>query len=316
MKQKRKIIEINEELCNGCGECVPACAEGAIRIVDGKAKLVKDMFCDGLGACLGECPTGALKLIEREADEFDEKAVHEHLKKTEKPAPSPFAPTQGGCPSMSLQSFAQVSKKGKPAEGSVEPSTSALSHWPIQIRLIPPTAPFLKDGDLLVAADCVPAAYADFHRDFLDGRVLLLGCPKFDDKELYLQRFTDIFRANDIKSVKVLRMEVPCCSSLLPIVTEAAHRAGKECSRGGDHHHAPRDNRRINARSGRGNPRMTCPWQRASRSKEESARQAPLLEPPGNPISVERTQGPSRLPFTRLNLHYTYEASTHQNNTG
>ena len=231
MKAKRQIIEINEDLCNGCGECVPACAEGAIQIVDGKARLVKDMLCDGLAACLGECPTGALKIIEREADAFDEKAVHEHLKKTKAPAPapSPFAPAQGGCPSMTLHSFAPAAKKpaASPKEAA-EASGSALSHWPVQIRLIPPTAPFLKDGDLLVAADCVPAAYADFHRDFLEGRVLMLGCPKFDDKAEYLQRFTEIFRANDIKSVKVLRMEVPCCSFLLPIVTEAAHQAGKD----------------------------------------------------------------------------------------
>ncbi len=226
MKAKRKIIEINEDLCNGCGLCVPSCAEGAIEIIDGKAKLVKDMFCDGLGACLGECPTGALKIVEREADAFDEKAVHELLAKTKmKKAPPPIATTPFGCPSTSLHSFAP--KKAQP-KGAGSPTESALSHWPIQIRLIPPTAPFLKDGDLLVAADCVPAAYADFHRDFLEGRVLMLGCPKFDDKELYLQRFTDIFRANDIKSVKVLRMEVPCCSALLPIVAEAAHRAGTD----------------------------------------------------------------------------------------
>ncbi|MGE5799010.1 MAG: ATP-binding protein, partial [Syntrophaceae bacterium] len=147
MKEKRKIIEINEELCNGCGECVPACAEGAIRIVDGKAKLVKDMFCDGLGACLGECPTGALKIIEREADAFDEKAVHEHLKKTKAPAPSPFAPAQGGCPSMTLHSFAPAAKKPAAASKGAAASGSVLSHWPVQIRLIPPTAPFLKDGD-------------------------------------------------------------------------------------------------------------------------------------------------------------------------
>jgi len=231
MKAKRKIIEINEELCNGCGECVPACAEGAIEIIDGKARLVKDMFCDGLGACLGECPTGALKIIERVADAFDEKAVHEHLNKAKAPAPSPLSPAQCGCPSMTLHSFAPAAKKPAASpRGAAEASGSALSHWPVQIRLIPPTAPFLKDGDLLVTADCVPAAYADFHRDFLDGRVLMLGCPKFDDKELYLQRFTDIFRANDVKSVKVLRMEVPCCSFLLPIVTEAAHRAGKDVS--------------------------------------------------------------------------------------
>jgi len=228
MKANRKIIQINEDLCNGCGLCIPACAEGAIEIIDGKAKLVKDMFCDGMGACLGECPTGALRIIEREADAFDEKAVHKHLQGTKKTAaPSSVAPMQGGCPSMSLHTFAPGTKKAQPKRAA-EPTGSALSHWPIQIRLIPPTAPFLKDGDLLVAADCVPAAYADFHRDFLDGHVLLLGCPKFDDKAEYLQRFTDIFHANNIKSVKVLRMEVPCCSFLLPIVTEAVHRAGKD----------------------------------------------------------------------------------------
>jgi ferredoxin len=229
MKAKRNIIEINEDLCNGCGQCVPSCAEGAIGIVDGKAKLVKDMFCDGLGACLGDCPTGALKIIEREADTFDEKAVHEHLMKIKKgPGPSPFVAVQSGCPSMTLHTFAPAAKKPAAAKEPGGASESALSHWPIQIRLIPPTAPFLKDGDLLVAADCVPAACPDFHRDFLEGRVLLLGCPKFDDKAEYLQRFTDIFRANDIRSVKVLRMEVPCCSFLLPIVTEAASRAGKD----------------------------------------------------------------------------------------
>jgi len=228
MKAARKIIEIDEELCNGCGLCVPACAEGAIEIVGGKAKLVKDMFCDGLGACLGECPAGALQIVEREADAFDEKAAQEYLENKKKSqAPSPFAPAQGGCPSAALHTFAPGLKKAQ-SGGKAGPSESALSHWPVQIRLIPPTAPFLKDGDLLVAADCVPAAYADFHRDFLDGRVLLLGCPKFDDKELYLQRFTDIFRANDIRSVKVLRMEVPCCSFLQPLVTEAARRAGRD----------------------------------------------------------------------------------------
>jgi NAD-dependent dihydropyrimidine dehydrogenase PreA subunit len=229
MKEKRNIVEINEELCNGCGLCVPACAEGAIQIVDGKARLAKDMLCDGLGACLGECPTGALKIIEREADAFDEKAVHQHLMDRKKGPPSvPVAAARGGCPSMTLQTFAPAPKKSTPANRPGKPSESALSHWPIQIRLIPPTAPFLRDGDLLVAADCVPAAYPDFHRDFLEGRVLLLGCPKFDDKAEYLQRFTDIFRANNIQSVTVLRMEVPCCSFLLPVVTEAAHRAGKD----------------------------------------------------------------------------------------
>lgn len=227
MKQIRKIIEIDETLCNGCGECVPSCEEGAIQIVDGRARLVKDMFCDGLGACLGECPTGALAIVEREAEAFDARAAQEYLAKTRKaPGPSPFEWFQGGCASMTLHTFTPT--RGKTAQTPASLSESALRHWPIQIRLIPPTAPFLKDGNLLVSADCVPAACADFHRRFLKGRTLLLGCPKFDDKMEYLQRFTDIFRANDIRSVMVLRMEVPCCSYLLPIVTEAAHRAGKD----------------------------------------------------------------------------------------
>ena len=229
MKKARPIIQIDEELCNGCGECVPACAEGAIQIVDGKAKLVKDMFCDGLGACLGECPDGGREDRRARSRRIRREGRARAPKKTKAPAPSPLAPAPCGCPSMTLQSFAPAAMKpAASAKGASEASGSVLSHWPVQIRLIPATAPFLKDGDLLVAADCVPAAYADFHRDFLEGRVLLLGCPKFDDKAEYLQRFTDIFRANDIKSVKVLRMEVPCCSFLLPIVTEAAHQAGKD----------------------------------------------------------------------------------------
>ncbi len=150
------------------------------------------------------------------------------MEKKKKRRPLPLSAIQsGGCPSATLHTSAPGPKKAQP-KGVPGPSESALSNWPGQIRLVPPTAPFLKDGDLLVAAGCAPAACADFHRDFLEGRVLMLGCPKFDDKAEYLQRFTDIFRANDIKSVKVLRMEVPCCSFLLPIVTEAARRSGKD----------------------------------------------------------------------------------------
>ncbi len=228
MKKARPIIQIDEELCNGCGECVPACAEGAIRIVDGKAKLVKDMFCDGLGACLGECPTGALKIIEREADEFDEKAVHEHLKKTKAPAPSPFAHAQGGCPSMTLQSFAPSPKKAA-AEGS---------GGGVRVRPLPLARPDPADP----AHGALPEGRRPAGGRRLRARRLRRFPPRLSRRArtaaglpqvrrqggLYLQRFTDIFRANDIKSVKVLRMEVPCCSFLLPIVTEAAHRAGKD----------------------------------------------------------------------------------------
>lgn len=204
MKHLRKVIEIDEALCNGCGACVPSCAEGAIQIVNGKARLVAEKHCDGLGACLGECPTGALKVVEREVEAFAG------------PAPSPCL----ACPSTQVQTMAA----GRPDDGV---SVSALSHWPVQIRLVPPTAPFLKGADLLVAADCAPMAYGAFHRDFIAGRVAMMGCPKFDDTALYLQRFTDIFVQADIRSVTVVVMEVPCCQGLPRIVGEAMARAGK-----------------------------------------------------------------------------------------
>lgn len=205
MKHLRKVIEIDETLCNGCGECVPSCAEGAIRIVNGKARLVAEKHCDGLGACLGECPTGALKVVEREVEAFVG------------PAPSP-CPT---CPSTQARALTAAS----PDEGD---SPSALSHWPVQIRLVPPGAPFLQRADLLVAADCTPMAYGAFHRDFIAGRVVMMGCPKFDDAAFYLQRFTDIFTQANIRSVTVVVMEVPCCQGLPRIVAEAMARAGKQ----------------------------------------------------------------------------------------
>ncbi len=233
MRRTRSIIEINEELCNGCGECVSACAEGAIRIIDGKARLVSDAYCDGLGACLGECPTGALKIVQREAEEFDEAAVAAHTK------PPDVPPQQHhGCPGSQVRSFATQQPRPcdtKAGQVSVEPlrsasqeeSTSALTHWPVQIRLVPPTAPFLQRADLLVAADCVPVSYANFHRDFLAGKVVVVGCPKFDDTDLYIERFADMFQASDIKSVTVVVMQVPCCQGLPMIVQEAMRSAGK-----------------------------------------------------------------------------------------
>jgi Pyruvate/2-oxoacid:ferredoxin oxidoreductase delta subunit len=228
MAAKRTIIEINEALCDGCGLCVPACAEGAIQIIDGKAKLVKDIFCDGLGACLGECPRGALAIIEREAEAFDESAVHEHLAALRKSPARPHLREQAGCPSMMIHFGAPAERKiSKPGGPSVR-TPSALAQWPVQIRLIPPSAPFLKKARLLVAADCVPVACGSFHEDFLDGRVVMLGCPKFDDVQLYLDRFTEIFRKNDIQDITVLDMEVPCCSALPRIVREALARSGKD----------------------------------------------------------------------------------------
>jgi Pyruvate/2-oxoacid:ferredoxin oxidoreductase delta subunit len=214
---KRKIIQIDEDKCDGCGQCVPSCAEGAIRIVDGKARLVADKYCDGLGACLGECPKDALHVVEREADDFDEKAVEEHLKKSSPPAALSVMPC--GCPSSQIQNLAKpviCEDANRPV--SRTGGASALSHWPVQIKLVPPNAPFLRGADLLVAADCTPFAYPDIHRDFIQGRVLMVGCPKFDDAESYIQKFTDVFKMSGVKSVTVLTMEVPCCQGLPVIV--------------------------------------------------------------------------------------------------
>ncbi len=216
MKVMRKIIEIDEDRCDGCGECVPACAEGAIQVIDGKAKMVAEKYCDGLGACLGECPNDALRIVEREADDFDEAAVEAYLKeKAEKKGPPPVA----GCPSVQLQTtLAPASKGGGP---------SNLTHWPIQIHLVPPNAPFLENADLLVAADCTAFACGNFHEEYLKGKVLMVGCPKFDNREAYIQKFTDIFNGAHIKSITVLVMEVPCCSGL-PMIIERAMAAAKK----------------------------------------------------------------------------------------
>jgi len=226
MNVKRKIIQIDEERCNGCGQCVLACAESAIRIVDGKARLISDQYCDGLGACLGECPQDALKIVEREAPEFDEKAVEQHLHTAARQNEKPSAPVHAGCPSAAVRHFDRGRDVAETA-ASAGPTASELTNWPVQIRLVPPTALFLKNADLLVAADCVPVAYLSFHKDFLQGRVVLLGCPKFDDADSYIQKFTQIFKTANIKSVTVVVMEVPCCQGLPAIVKEGMDAAGK-----------------------------------------------------------------------------------------
>lgn len=229
MKVMRKIIEIDDSLCNGCGECVPSCAEGALEIVNGKARMIAEKYCDGLGACLGECPTGALKIIERAADDFDEKAVEELLAK-KKIAPPPPTVIPCGCPSSQVQSFTMAVPPDKAKKFISEPPTgptgSELRQWPVQIRLVPPSAPFLKNADLLVAADCTAFAYADFHRELLAGKVLMVGCPKFDDRDGYVQKFTEIFTAKQIKSLTLAIMEVPCCGGLKMIIAEALQKAG------------------------------------------------------------------------------------------
>lgn len=230
MKVFRKIIEIDEEKCDGCGQCVPGCAEGALQLIDGKARVVADKYCDGLGACMGECPTGALSLIERETDEFDEAAVETYLSEKEKGKTKEQSVLPCGCPSTHIQTFIpneSCKSANLPAslEGGVE---SALSHWPVQIRLIPPTAPFLKEADLLVLADCCAVAYAHLHRDLITGKVVMMGCPKFDDVQDYIHKFTEIFKAADIRTITTVIMEVPCCSGLPMIVKKGMEAAGKK----------------------------------------------------------------------------------------
>lgn len=227
MKNIRKIIEIDEELCNGCGQCVPACAEGALQIVDGKARLASEIYCDGLGACLGECPQGALRVIEREAEGFDEKAVEQYLKERELDKKKAEEHMHCGCPSAHIQIFKS------PCDGANRPvfqpkTASSLTHWPVQIKLIPPTAPFLRNAHLLVAADCTAFAYPVFHSELLEGKVLMIGCPKFDNVQEYVYKFAEIFKNAGIKSVTVVDMEVPCCSKLPLIVRKGMEIAGKD----------------------------------------------------------------------------------------
>lgn len=226
MKTMRKIIEINEELCDGCGQCVTGCAEGALEIIDGKAKVVSDNLCDGLGACIGECPTGALEIVEREAEEFDEEAVEKHLAQAAEKKTSGETATPCGCPSSHIQQFAPASscaEANRPT--SVASTDSALTHWPIKIRLVPANAPFLKNADLLVLADCCGVAYTALHQDLLKGRVVMMGCPKFDNVEEYIDKFADIFQTSRINSITSVVMEVPCCSGLPGILKKAMEKA-------------------------------------------------------------------------------------------
>ena len=218
----RKIISIDEEKCNGCGDCVPACAEGALQIIDGKAKLISETFCDGLGACLGECPQGAITIEERAAEGYDEAAVKLHLEK-EKLAQERLP---CGCPSATVTQFARR-KERKAIASTEQPQSSKLGHWPVQLTLVPPTAPFLQGAKLVLAADCIPFAYADFHRDFLEDRSLLIACPKLDNFPAHLEKLTEILRRSEIKSLTVVHMEVPCCSGLMHMARQALKLSGK-----------------------------------------------------------------------------------------
>lgn len=267
---KRQIIKIDEEKCTGCGLCIPNCPEGAIQVIDNKARLISDLFCDGLGACLGHCPEGAITVEEREAEPYDEyrvmdnvakagpnviKAHLEHLQDHDQPqflaqavdylekhnieAPAGFGKEKGekappiaagcsggGCPGSRIMDFLN-DMTPRPKKQESGPIQSELRQWPVQLQLLHPHAPYFKNADLVIAADCVPFAFGDFHRRFLKGKVLIIFCPKLDKTiEQYIEKLAEIFRHNDIKSLTLVHMEVPCCFGVERVVTEAMQRAG------------------------------------------------------------------------------------------
>jgi len=267
VKQVRKVVRIDDDKCNGCGDCIPNCPEGALQVIDGKARLVSDLFCDGLGACVGHCPTGAMTVEERPAEPYDETRVMAnivpqgpntiaahlaHLKghgamahyrtaldflKEHNIALPAAKPEDCACPS----SHARALKKKGPGVGGQGAedrgqgsggrgqgaAESELQNWPVQIMLVPVSAPYLKNADLLIAADCVPAACPAFHREFLRDKVLLIGCPKLDDANFYLEKLTELFRTNQPKSVTCLHMEVPCCFGLVQLTRQAIEQSGR-----------------------------------------------------------------------------------------
>jgi NAD-dependent dihydropyrimidine dehydrogenase PreA subunit len=210
---KRKMVKIDEEKCNGCGACVITCAEGALKIIDGKARLVSEKYCDGLGACLGKCPQDAISVIDQVAEEFDEEAVQQYQSSEKnKETKIPFT-----CPSSAIKLF----NCEEPVSQSTASQKSTLTHWPVQLMLVPPGAPFLKNADLLLAADCVPFSYANFHSDFLKDHAVLVACPKQSNIDEDIDKLTAIFNTAHIKSITVVHMEVPCCSGLVYLVEQA-----------------------------------------------------------------------------------------------
>ncbi|MFC1892583.1 ATP-binding protein [Chloroflexota bacterium] len=218
----RQIVRIDEEKCNGCGLCVPACAEGALQIIEGKAKLISEKYCDGLGACLGECPQGAIVIEERVAGEFDEEATKLHLEERHTMEELPC-----GCSSATVTQF----ERPETTEATIVEAAgqqSMLSHWPVQLALVPPAAPFLQGADLVLAADCVPFAYAGFHQDFIKEHALLVACPKLDDFQAHLKKLADILSQSSVKSLTVVHMEVPCCSVLVHMAKQAMQLAGQD----------------------------------------------------------------------------------------
>ena len=220
---KRNIVKIDKEKCNGCGLCVNACAEGAIQMINGKAELVTDSYCDGLGACLGECPQNAITIEERDAAEFDEAAVKKHLVKKI----ISDSKHHHGCPGA--KAFAINERAANSSAKSVgQTSPSMLSQWPVQMHLVPIQAPYWNGADLLLAADCVSVAYADFQKNLLQGRKIIIACPKLDDTGDYLEKLTAILRENDIRSLTAARMEVPCCGGIVRLAELALAASGKE----------------------------------------------------------------------------------------
>jgi len=256
---KRKIIKINEKKCNGCGMCIPNCPEGAIQIIDKKARLISDLFCDGLGACLGHCPKGAITIEERVAQEYDEKKVMENIVKQgpnvvkahlhhlkthgaaayledaleylkEKGIPNPVEEENGGvhqgCPGSRMMDLRN--QQTSDARKQTIRLESALGNWPVQITLVSPSAPYFKDADILIAADCVPFSYASFHEDLLKGKALLVGCPKLDSIDSYKEKIAQILKINNVKSITYAHMEVPCCFGLVSVIEEAINESGKK----------------------------------------------------------------------------------------
>src|SRR4030042_1227014 len=219
VKVKRSVVKINEEKCNGCGLCVPSCAEGALQIIDGKARIVSEIYCDGLGACLGECPQGAITIEERTAEEYDEEATKVHLEEIKQEEELAW-----GCASANVAQFVEPET---PTDEMIS-RRSLLGHWPVQLTLVPPTAPFLQNADLVIAADCVPFAYPGFHQDFLKDHALVVACPKLDDFQAHLARLTAILKQSSVKSLTVVHLEVPCCSGLVHMAKQAIQQSSKD----------------------------------------------------------------------------------------
>ncbi len=216
---KRNMVLIDEDKCTGCGQCVTGCHEGALQIVDGKAKLVSETYCDGLGACIGECPEGAITVEEREAAEFDQATVDEHLAAKKQSDEAGHV-----CPGSAMKMIRD--KKKRTAGGDGGPVASELAHWPVQLTLVPPSAPYLRDADVLLTADCVPFAMGDFHRKLLRDHIVLVACPKLDNAEAHTGKLTSILKESGLKSLTVVHMEVPCCFGLQQIAEKAVKQSG------------------------------------------------------------------------------------------